>query len=129
MKKNIKYGVYIKDISDAGEKGLKAVIPALHGAIVLGENFREIEKGILLSIEYEEKFGNKENFKIEDVDDYDYFIENLSNDPGDPAYKATIKKLNTVIFGSNYRELDQGISMALDYKHKNSLVKRKLVSA
>ena len=129
MKKHIKYGVYIKDLSETDEKGLKAIIPALNGAIVYGADFKEIEKGILLSIEYEEKFGKKENFKIGKVIDYDYFIENLSNDPNDPAYKATLKKLKTIVFGSSFYELEQGIFMALDYKRENDLVKGKLVSA
>jgi hypothetical protein len=120
MKKNIKYRVYIKDISDAEEKGLKAIIPALNGAIVYGADLREIEKGIILSIEYQEKFGKKEKFIIKDVDDYDYIIEDISNNKNDPAFEAYIPKLKTKVYGANFIEIEKGIIMAYECEEKTS---------
>lgn len=53
--KNKYFTIIIEDISDGKEEGYAITLPNLHSALVLGENYEELAKGIKMTFEAENK--------------------------------------------------------------------------
>jgi hypothetical protein len=55
MMKNRYFTVIIEDISEGKEKGFAVTLPDLHNALVMGENYEELAKGIQMTFKAENK--------------------------------------------------------------------------
>jgi len=53
--KNKYFTIIIEDISDGKEEGYAITLPNLHNALVMGENYEELAKGIEMTFEAENK--------------------------------------------------------------------------
>ena len=60
---NIPYDYIVHNIGTAKEPAYKAVVPAIN-AIVFGDNFQELQEGIIMSIEDETNARKKEGQKM-----------------------------------------------------------------